>query len=98
MDPSQTRAIKVKHTALRKREIGSSFQLPKRPRTGSASVPQQLPLMRNDLQAPSYELIQGSKYVNGRQIDWTAYVHTNFYAKVHNFLNNIRLVRIYCFI
>ena len=34
-------------------------------------------------------LFQGTKYSCGRQVDWNAFVHANFYAKVHKYFENM---------
>ena len=89
MDPNPPRAPNIKHVASRKRKASRIPQLLTRPRTGSTSVPQQLPLIRKDLQAQRYNLFQRSKYTYGRQIDWNAYVHANFYTEVKKYIDDM---------
>ena len=89
MDTNPPKAPNIKHIASRKRKADRIPQLPTRPKTGSISVPQQLPLMRNDLQAQRYNFFQGSKYACGRQIDWNAYAHANLYTEVKKYIDDM---------
>ena len=45
--------------------------------------------MRNALQAQRYNFFQESKYACGRQIDWNAYAHVNFYTEVKKYINDM---------
>ena len=79
----------MSNTQPRKKEGLRIPQLPTRPRTGFTSVPQQLPLMRNNLQAQRYNFFQESKYAYGRQIDQNAYAHANFYIEVKKYIDDM---------
>ena len=54
----------------------------KRPRTTSSSIFSQASGLKNDLQKFRYDLFQGAKYSCGRQVEWNAYAHANFYTEV----------------
>ena len=61
----------------------------KKPRTTSSSIPSQAPRLRNDLQRFRYDLFQGAKYSYGRQVEWNAYAHANFYTEVKQYIENM---------
>ena len=48
-----------------------------------------MPQLWNDLQKFRYDLFQGSKYNYGRQIDWNAYAHANFYTEVKKYIDDM---------
>ena len=97
MDPSKPR-LNIKHIAgstakaQGKRAMLSDTRPPpppKRPQFVSSSVSQQASQFRNDLQRSRYDLLQGTKYSCGKQVDWKAFVHANFYAEVYKYLVNM---------
>ena len=55
----------------------------------SSSAPPQTPQLRNDLQIQRYDLFQDFKYVCGKQVDWNAYAHANFYSIVKKYLEDM---------
>ena len=74
----------------RKRTVSSSVPpLSRRPRSAFPSAPTHIPQFRNAFQKSRYELLQGSKYLCGRQIMWNAFVHANFYSDMKKFIENM---------
>ena len=61
----------------------------KHPRSDSSSVPPQVSRFRDILQKSRYDLFQGTKYSCGRQVEWEAYKHANFYAEVHKYFEDM---------
>ena len=97
MDPNPNRRVHVKTTTALtnkgKSNMASGSCPPKHPRSDSPSVPHQAPpeapQFWNDLQKSWFELLQGTKYSCGRQVNWNAFVHANFYTEVHKFLKDM---------
>ena len=74
----------------RQRTISLSVPPPsKNPRIASSSVLPQVSRFRDNLQKSRYDLFQGTKYSCGRQVEWEAYKHANFYAEVHKYFEDM---------